>query len=73
MNIELTLNGRRCAGDALPGESLLDLLRGTLGDTSPKRGCAPLGQCGSCLALVNGAPATLTVTTTTASIVQELL
>ncbi len=56
MRVELTLNGRRCAGEARPGESLLDLLRGSLGTRSPKRGCAPLGQCGSCVALVNGEP-----------------
>lgn len=56
MRVELTLNGRPCAGYCLPGESLLDLLRGPLGTLSPKRGCAPLGQCGSCVALVNGEP-----------------
>jgi xanthine dehydrogenase molybdenum-binding subunit len=54
--VELTVNGKRRRADARPGESLLDLLRVHFGITSPKRGCQPLGQCGACLALVNGEP-----------------
>ncbi|HEY6867130.1 MAG TPA: selenium-dependent xanthine dehydrogenase [Candidatus Eisenbacteria bacterium] len=62
MEVALTLNGRRSACEIEPGETLLDLLRARLGVTSPKRGCAPLGQCGSCVALVNGEPrATCTI------------
>ena len=56
MRVALTLNGRPCEADARPADSLLDLLRERPGIISPKRGCAPLGQCGSCLALVDGEP-----------------
>lgn len=58
MRITLTLNGRECDADARDGETLLDLLRGPLGVSSPKRGCAPQGQCGACVVLVDGAPET---------------
>jgi selenium-dependent xanthine dehydrogenase len=54
--VKLTVNGERRQADPRPGESLLDLLRVHFGLTSPKRGCQPLGQCGACLALVNGEP-----------------
>src|SRR6266545_4021180 len=54
--VDLVLNGAPRRVEALSGESLLDVLRHRLGITSPKRGCAPLGQCGSCLAIVNGEP-----------------
>jgi xanthine dehydrogenase molybdenum-binding subunit len=56
MQVQLTLNGRPCTVEARPGETLLDLLRGPLGVTSPKRGCQPAGQCGACVALVDGEP-----------------
>jgi selenium-dependent xanthine dehydrogenase len=56
MNVTLTLNGRPCTVEARPGETLLDLIRGPLGITSPKRGCQPAGQCGACVVLVDGAP-----------------
>ncbi len=39
-----------------PGESLLDALRERCGVTSVKDGCQPQGQCGCCLALVDGHP-----------------
>src|SRR6266545_4801541 len=54
--VDLVLNGAPRRVEALSGESLLDVLRHRLGITSPKRGCAPLGQCGSCVAIVNGEP-----------------
>ena len=54
--IEFTLNGEARSGEARPDESLLDVLRNRLGVTSPKDGCAPQGQCGCCLALVDGRP-----------------
>ena len=41
---------------ARPGESLLDALRERCGITSIKDGCQPQGQCGCCLALVDGRP-----------------
>ena len=39
-----------------PGESLLEVLRDRCGITSPKDGCSPQGQCGCCLALIDGNP-----------------
>ncbi len=56
MKVTLTLDGRARTVEAHPGESLLDLLRGPLGVTSPKRGCQPAGQCGACVVLVDGEP-----------------
>ncbi len=53
-DVRLTVNGVARTVRAEPGETLLDLLRGPCGLTSPKRGCAPAGQCGACVALVNG-------------------
>lgn len=37
-----------------PGETLLDVLRNRAGITSVKNGCQPQGQCGCCLALIDG-------------------
>ena len=56
MDLRLTLNQRTVRIEAEAGESLLDLLRSRLGVLSLKRGCPPQGQCGSCLAIVNGEP-----------------
>ena len=62
MKIAMTLNGRACEVEGRDGETLLDLLRGPCGITSPKRGCSPQGQCGACVALVDGEPhATCTI------------
>jgi len=55
-SVSFVLNGAPRTVEARAGEMLLDLLRGPLGVTSPKRGCQPLGQCGACLAIVNGEP-----------------
>jgi selenium-dependent xanthine dehydrogenase len=52
--IEFILNGRRVAVTPRAGESLLELLRERFGVTSIKDGCAPQGQCGCCLVLVDG-------------------
>lgn len=54
--LQFTLNGQPAAVDAPDGESLLDTLRERCGVTSVKDGCAPQGQCGCCLALIDGAP-----------------
>lgn len=54
--IELTLNGERRALEVDEGESLLETLRTRCGITSTKDGCQPQGQCGCCLALVDGKP-----------------
>ena len=52
--IEFTLNGERRRVETAPGESLLDTLRERCGIISTKDGCQPQGQCGCCLALVDG-------------------
>src|SRR5512136_3273396 len=54
--VRFTLNGRPCAIEPAPGESLLDALRERCGITSIKDGCQPQGQCGCCLALIDGRP-----------------
>ena len=58
MSVRFTLNGRPCLIDPRPGESLLEALRERCGVTSVKDGCAPQGQCGCCLALIDGRPLT---------------
>ncbi len=54
--IRFTLNGRERSVQPRPGESLLDTLRERCGVLSTKDGCQPQGQCGCCLALVDGRP-----------------
>ena len=54
--VSFTLNGCRVSCEADEGLSLLALLRGRFGITSPKNGCAPLGQCGCCTVLVDDRP-----------------
>jgi selenium-dependent xanthine dehydrogenase len=56
MSVEFTLNGKPRAIEPAPGESLLDALRERCGILSTKDGCQPQGQCGCCLALVDGQP-----------------
>ena len=58
MHVELTLNGAARTFDVPDDASLLELLRDHAGLTSPKDGCAPQGQCGACLVLVDGHPKT---------------
>ena len=55
-SIRLTVNGEPREARPRPGESLLETLRTRLGVTSPKDGCQPQGQCGCCVALVDGVP-----------------
>ncbi len=52
--IEFSLNGKRVAMEPRTGETLMDALRGRFGVLSVKDGCKPQGQCGCCLALVDG-------------------
>jgi xanthine dehydrogenase molybdenum-binding subunit len=54
--IQFTLNGKARTVATRPGESLLETLRTRCGVTSPKDGCQPQGQCGCCLALIDGLP-----------------
>jgi len=56
MAVEFTLNGRPVRVEPRPDESLLEVLRERCGITSLKDGCSPQGQCGCCLALVDGDP-----------------
>ncbi|MCZ6727271.1 MAG: selenium-dependent xanthine dehydrogenase, partial [Acidobacteria bacterium] len=52
--ISFTINGEPRTVPIGPGESLLETLRTRCGVYSPKDGCQPQGQCGCCLALVDG-------------------
>jgi xanthine dehydrogenase molybdenum-binding subunit len=54
MAVRFALNGRPHAIEPAPGESLLDALRERCGIASIKDGCQPQGQCGCCLALIDG-------------------
>ncbi len=54
--ITFTLNGVARRVETRPDESLLEVLRNRCGITSLKDGCSPQGQCGCCLALVDGNP-----------------
>jgi xanthine dehydrogenase molybdenum-binding subunit len=56
MAVRFLLDGVPQEVDPRPGESLLETLRERCGVRSLKDGCAPQGQCGCCLALVNGHP-----------------
>ncbi len=57
--ISFTLNGRPQKTAVYDGESLLETLRTRCGVISPKDGCQPQGQCGCCLALVDGVAKTI--------------
>ncbi len=54
--IELEVNGELHEVLAKPEQTLLDVLRNTLGFTGAKEGCG-LGACGACTVLLDGAPA----------------
>ena len=56
MAIRFTLNGTPREVEPRPGESLLETLRDRCGIVSVKDGCSPQGQCGCCLALIDGNP-----------------
>jgi xanthine dehydrogenase small subunit len=55
-------DGAKVEVDAVPGETLLSVLRERLGVLSVKDGCAPQGQCGCCTVLVDGEPRVACVT-----------
>jgi aerobic carbon-monoxide dehydrogenase small subunit len=55
VKIALTVNGEAHAIDVPPLLRLLDALRGPLGLTGTKEGCAE-GECGSCTVLLDGEP-----------------
>ena len=54
--IQFTLNGEPRSVEIAEGESLLETLRTRCACTSVKDGCQPQGQCGCCLALIDGKP-----------------
>ena len=54
MTVEFTLNGTPVRVEPRADESLLETLRERCGIRSLKDGCSPQGQCGCCLALVDG-------------------
>jgi selenium-dependent xanthine dehydrogenase len=54
MTVEFVLNGKPARVEVREGESLLETLRERCGIKSLKDGCSPQGQCGCCLALVDG-------------------
>lgn len=58
MAIEFVLNGTPQRVDPRPDERFLETLRERCGITSLKDGCSPQGQCGCCVALVDGVPKT---------------
>ena len=54
--VEFSLNGRWQSLAIRPDESLLETLRNRCRILSTKDGCQPQGQCGCCLALIDGLP-----------------
>jgi xanthine dehydrogenase molybdenum-binding subunit len=54
MAVEFTLNGKPVRVESRVDESLLETLRERCGIRSLKDGCSPQGQCGCCLALIDG-------------------
>ena len=58
-NLNFTLNGRQCQLEVDASETLLHALRDRTGTCSVKDGCSPQGQCGCCLALVDGRAITI--------------
>lgn len=55
MIVSFVLNGRRREADVLPSQTLLQLLRDTLGIFDAKEGCDE-GVCGACTVLLDGRP-----------------
>jgi carbon-monoxide dehydrogenase small subunit len=51
--LHTTVNGRPLTVEIAPNQTLLDLLRETLGWTGTKRGCE-VGECGACTVLLDG-------------------
>ena len=54
MDLQFTLNGHSRQLVVRDDASLLEVLREQCGITSLKDGCSPQGQCGCCLALIDG-------------------
>jgi carbon-monoxide dehydrogenase small subunit len=55
VSLQLSINGKSYNVDALPGETLLTVLRDRLNLTGTKDGCGE-GVCGACTVLLDGHP-----------------
>ncbi len=53
ITISFHLNGRDTTVETEPNQRMLDVLRGDLGLTGTKEGCA-VGECGACTVILNG-------------------
>jgi carbon-monoxide dehydrogenase small subunit len=53
ITISFRLNGRDTTVETEPNQRMLDVLRGDLGLTGTKEGCA-VGECGACTVILNG-------------------
>lgn len=53
ITISFRLNGRDTTVETEPNQRMLDVLRGGLGLTGTKEGCA-VGECGACTVILNG-------------------
>ncbi len=73
MSVEFTLNGEKRQVEPAEGESLLTTLRERCDTTSPKDGCSPQGQCGCCLALIDGKPKVTCATPTAKAAGKEII
>ena len=73
MSVEFTLNGEKHQVEPAEGESLLTTLRERCDTTSPKDGCSPQGQCGCCLALIDGKPKVTCATPTAKAAGKEII
>ncbi|RLB55090.1 MAG: selenium-dependent xanthine dehydrogenase [Deltaproteobacteria bacterium] len=73
MSVEFTLNGEKRQVEPAEGESLLTTLRERCDTTSPKDGCSPQGQCGCCLALIDGKPKVTCATPATKAAGKEII
>ncbi len=57
--VTISLNGEARDIPVVAGQTLLEALREGCGIRSVKDGCQPQGQCGACVALVDGVPKTI--------------
>ncbi|HRE91430.1 MAG TPA: 2Fe-2S iron-sulfur cluster-binding protein, partial [Myxococcota bacterium] len=62
--VRFVLDGREVEVHVREDETLLETLRDRLGVLTVKDGCAPQGQCGACMALIDGAAKTTCSRTT---------
>jgi nicotinate dehydrogenase subunit A len=70
--ISLVVNGKKYEVDVSPDTMLLYVLRNDLGMNGPKFGCG-LGQCGSCMVIIDGAEVPSCVTPVKEAVGREIL